>query len=102
MFQRMLEAVREKSPLIHNITNYVTVNDCANIVIACGAAPIMADDREEVEEITTICGGIDEGNITLVRDAGASGACLMSSLMVSEDVSKLMRALQSMQSLLNR
>ncbi len=46
-------------PLIHNITNYVTVNDCANIVLACGASPIMSDDQSEVEEITTICGGLN-------------------------------------------
>lgn len=59
MFQKMLENVRDRRPLIHNITNYVTVNDCANIVLACGASPIMADDRSEVEEITTICGGLN-------------------------------------------
>ena len=59
MFGNMLENVRKNSPLIHNITNYVTVNDCANIVIACGAAPIMADEKEEVEEITTICAGLN-------------------------------------------
>ena len=59
MFKNMLENVRSKCPLIHNITNYVTVNDCANIVIACGASPIMADDREEVAEITTICAGLN-------------------------------------------
>ena len=59
MFQNMLENVRQKCPLIHNITNYVTVNDCANIVIACGASPIMADDKEEVAEITTICSGLN-------------------------------------------
>ena len=52
-----LERVRETSPLIHNITNYVTVNDCANILLACGGSPIMADDPEEAEEITSICGG---------------------------------------------
>ena len=51
--------VREKCPLIHNITNYVTVNDCANILLACGASPIMADDIDEAEEITTICGGLN-------------------------------------------
>lgn len=55
----MLENVRAKSPLIHNITNYVTVNDCANILLACGGSPIMADDAEEVEEITSICGGLN-------------------------------------------
>ena len=59
MFKNMLENVRKTCPLIHNITNYVTVNDCANIVIACGASPIMADDKEEVEEITTICSGLN-------------------------------------------
>lgn len=54
-----LERVRETSPLIHNITNYVTVNDCANILLACGGSPIMADDPEEAEEITSICGGLN-------------------------------------------
>ena len=59
MIQNMLENVRAQCPLIHNITNYVTVNDCANILIACGAAPIMADDRDEVAEITALCGGLN-------------------------------------------
>ena len=59
MFQKIFENVRKNCPLIHNITNYVTVNDCANIVIACGAAPIMADDKDEVAEITTICSGLN-------------------------------------------
>ncbi|MBQ7146845.1 MAG: hydroxyethylthiazole kinase [Lachnospiraceae bacterium] len=54
-----LENVRAKTPLVHNITNYVTVNDCANILLACGASPIMSDDPEEVEEITSICGGLN-------------------------------------------
>lgn len=54
-----LKNVKEKAPLIHNITNYVTVNDCANIVLACGASPIMSDDINEVEEITAICGGLN-------------------------------------------
>ncbi len=50
----MMEKVRSKKPLIHHITNYVTVNDCANIVLAIGASPIMADDIDEVETITSI------------------------------------------------
>ena len=53
-FARMLGNVRERAPLVHNITNYVTINDCANILLACGASPIMTDDPEEVEEITAI------------------------------------------------
>ena len=59
MLKEMLKNVREKAPLIHNITNYVTVNDCANILLACGASPIMADDIGEVEEITSICTGLN-------------------------------------------
>ena len=59
MFGTMLENVRAGCPLIHNITNYVTVNDCANILLACGASPIMADDRAEAAEITALCGGLN-------------------------------------------
>ena len=59
MLENMLENVRKKNPLIHNITNYVTVNDCANIVLACGASPIMADDKNEAAEITEICAGLN-------------------------------------------
>ena len=44
--------VREKRPLVHAITNIVTANDCANIVLAAGGAAIMAQDEREVEEIT--------------------------------------------------
>lgn len=59
MFKEMLDNVRKNTPLIHNITNYVTVNDCANILLACGGGPIMADDVDEAEEITSICGGLN-------------------------------------------
>ena len=58
-FETILENVRSKAPLVHNITNYVTVNDCANILLACGGSPIMSDDAGEVEEITAICGGLN-------------------------------------------
>ncbi len=59
MFGKLLENVRNKKPLIHNITNYVTVNDCANVVIAIGASPIMSDDKNEVADITSICSGLN-------------------------------------------
>ena len=59
MFETVLKNVSEKTPLVHCITNYVTVNDVANIVLACGGSPIMADDIEEVEDITSICGALD-------------------------------------------
>lgn len=45
------EKIREIHPLIHQITNSVTINDCANITLACGASPVMADAEEEVEEM---------------------------------------------------
>jgi hydroxyethylthiazole kinase len=50
----ILDSIRSKKPLIHHITNYVTVNDCANITLAIGASPIMADDIEEAAAITSI------------------------------------------------
>ena len=51
-----LTAVRETVPLVHCITNYVTVNDCANALLACGGSPIMSDEPEDVADITSICG----------------------------------------------
>lgn len=46
--------VKEKTPLTQCITNFVTVNDCANAVLAIGGSPIMADDAEEVADIVNI------------------------------------------------
>ena len=46
--------VQTISPLVHCISNQVASNDCANIVLACGASPIMAEDPEEVAEVTAI------------------------------------------------
>ncbi len=48
------DLLRRRAPLVHCITNYVTVNDCANILLAAGASPVMADSPEEVREITTL------------------------------------------------
>ncbi len=50
----IIEQVKQNPPLVHHLTNYVTVNDCANIVLAAGGAPLMADDISEVEEIVAI------------------------------------------------
>lgn len=47
--------LKNKKPLVHSITNYVTVNDCANVILAVGGSPIMSDCIKEVEEITSIC-----------------------------------------------
>ena len=59
VLKTMLENVRVKSPLVHNITNYVTVNDVANVLLAAGGSPIMSDDADDVEDITSICGGLN-------------------------------------------
>lgn len=59
MFSKCIENVRNSVPLVHNITNYVTVNDVANILLACGGSPIMSDDIDDVEDITAICGGLN-------------------------------------------
>lgn len=58
MNQTILKRVRENTPLIHCITNYVTANDVANMLLAAGGAPIMADGIHEVEEITAISRGL--------------------------------------------
>lgn len=54
----MLGAVRERNPLVQCITNFVTVNDCANILLAAGASPTMAQDIREVEEAVARANGL--------------------------------------------
>ena len=51
---KLISKVREKNPLVHHITNYVTVNDCANITIAIGGSPVMADDINEAADMTSM------------------------------------------------
>lgn len=73
----IFRSLRDRNPLIHCITNYVTVNDCANILLACGASPVMADDSAEVEEITALSqalylniGTLNQRTITAMLLAG--------------------------------
>ena len=54
----ILEQVRSRAPLIQCITNFVTVNDCANILLAAGASPTMAQDIREVEEAVADADGL--------------------------------------------
>lgn len=54
----LLNKVREEKPLVHQITNYVTVNDCANITLALGASPVMADDILEVSDMVSIASAL--------------------------------------------
>ena len=51
---RILEKVRKGKPLVHHITNWVTIYDCANIVKVFGASPVMAHAKEEVADMTGI------------------------------------------------
>lgn len=53
-----LRSVRSTTPLVHCITNYVTVNDCANALLACGGSPIMSDEPQDVVDIQAICDGL--------------------------------------------
>lgn len=50
--------VREKSPLVHNITNFVVMNNTANALLAIGASPIMAHAHSEIDEMTNLCGSL--------------------------------------------
>lgn len=54
-YHKIMENVKKYPSFVHCITNYVTVNDVANMILASGASPIMADDKMEVEDITSIC-----------------------------------------------
>jgi len=54
----LLQVVRDKKPLVHNLTNYVTVNDCANALLAVGAAPVMADDPDDVPDIAALANAV--------------------------------------------
>ncbi|NMA43536.1 MAG: hydroxyethylthiazole kinase [Oligosphaeraceae bacterium] len=51
---QILSLVRARRPLVHQITNYVTVNACANATLAIGASPIMAHAPEEMEEMVSL------------------------------------------------
>lgn len=50
----VIQELGEKAPLVHNITNYVVMNNTANSLLAIGASPVMAHAVEEVADITTI------------------------------------------------
>ena len=52
--EKTLKDIKEKNALTHCITNSVTINDCANAVLAIGGSPFMAEDAEELEEVVTI------------------------------------------------
>jgi len=53
-----LEGIRSNSPLVHNITNYVVMNNTANALLAIGASPVMAHATEEVEDMSSIASSL--------------------------------------------
>ncbi len=65
---RLLERVREKAPLVHNITNFVVMNTTANALLALGASPVMAHAREEVEDMARVAGAVVLNIGTLTPD----------------------------------
>ena len=75
------DSVRATAPLVHCITNYVTVEGCANAVLAVGGSPIMSDEPADVEDITSICdalviniGTLNQRSIESMKVAGAKAA----------------------------
>jgi hydroxyethylthiazole kinase len=63
-----LRLIREKQPLIHNITNFVVMNYTANVLLAIGASPVMAHALEEVEEMVSFAGALVLNIGTLTPD----------------------------------
>src|SRR5450759_2935240 len=55
---KSIELIRQKSPVVHNITNYVVMNNTANALLAIGASPVMAHAQEEVEEMVNIASAL--------------------------------------------
>ena len=73
----LLENIKEKNPLTHCITNSVTINDCANAILAIGASPIMTEDIREIEEIEKIANAlvINIGTINKIQEELIYNAC---------------------------
>jgi hydroxyethylthiazole kinase len=72
----LLKDVKDKNPLVHHITNYVTVNDCANITLAIGGSPVMADDIKEVCDMVSLAS-------TLVINIGTLNSRSVESMMAA-------------------
>ena len=74
-----LAAIRARKPLLHCISNLVTANDCANLALAVGASPIMAQAPQEMADIAVLASAVvlntgtpDEAKFTAARLAGAA------------------------------
>jgi len=82
LYADLFARVREKRPLVHHITNYVTVNDCANITLCAGGAPVMADAPEESAEMAAIASSLVLNIGTL--NASQIGSMLLAGRMANE------------------
>jgi hydroxyethylthiazole kinase len=58
VYTKVFENIRLNRPLVHHITNYVTVNDAANITLCVGGAPVMAHALAEVDEMVSLAGAL--------------------------------------------
>lgn len=76
-FAEIISRLREGRPVVHHITNYVTAECCADIALAAGASPVMADEPEEIEEFT--CGAdalvLNLGTFSFNRMVAMEKAC---------------------------
>lgn len=78
---QILEEIRAKSPLVHNITNYVVMNNTANALLSIGASPVMAHAIEEVEDIIRI-------SSSLVINMGTLSESWVKSMLLSASKTK--------------
>ncbi|MDR0601512.1 MAG: hydroxyethylthiazole kinase, partial [Treponema sp.] len=74
----IIDRIRRENPLIHCITNYITVNDCANILLSAGASPAMCDALDEAYDFARISGAlyINFGTYIKEQEAAAAAAAL--------------------------
>lgn len=77
MLGEILLRTQKQRPLVHCIANYVTANDCANLLLAMNASPVMADEPLEMEDINALCSGhvlnlgtLNEARIDAMLTAG--------------------------------
>ncbi|WAC05578.1 MAG: hydroxyethylthiazole kinase [Methanoregula sp.] len=77
-FGDLLAVLKGRRPLVHHITNYVTVNDCANITLCIGAAPVMAEAPEEACEMVAMAdalvlniGTLTKPQVSVMQEAGS-------------------------------
>lgn len=78
-YKELLESVRKQRPLINCITNNITVNDVANVILACGASPVMASDIREMDDFVGLAKAVVLNVGSISSEASESfEACLKS------------------------